>query len=73
MEQLGTLFLFILLTWSYFQYRKERGLMFYQKPEREVRDGCRGYLIAAAVVIFLAITLIFQKELLEVIGKKFIQ
>jgi hypothetical protein len=72
MKETITLILLGLLTWSYFQYRREKGLMFYQK-ESDVSDGCMGKMIAAGVVLFLIISLIYQRELLEAVGKKFIE
>ena len=72
MKETITLILLGLLTWNYFRYRQEKGLMFYQR-EREVSDGCMGKMIAVGVVLVLVITLIFQKELLEAVGRKFIE
>lgn len=71
MKETITLILLGLLTWNYFRYRQEKGLMFYQREE--VNDGCMGKMVAAGVVLFLVITLIFQKELLEAVGRKFIE
>lgn len=47
--------------------------MFYQSDDREVSDGCRGYILAVGVVLFLIISLIYQKELLQAVGNKFIE
>lgn len=71
MKEIMTVALLVLLTWSYFKYRQENGL--FLKRDKEVSDGCMGKMIAAAVVLFLIMSLIYQKELLEAVGIKFIE
>jgi hypothetical protein len=46
--------------------------MYFQR-DKDVSDGCMGKMVAVGVVLFLIITLIFQKELLEAVGRKFIE
>lgn len=72
MEQVITLALLIILSWQYFQWKRDKGLMYFQ-GEKDVSDGCVGKMVAVGVVLFLIITLIYQKELLEAVGKKFIE
>lgn len=72
MDQAITLVLLIILSRQYYLYRRDNGLMYFQR-DKDVSDGCMGKMVAVGVVLFLIITLIFQKELLEAVGRKFIE